>query len=75
MSEMIEGEQAPLLQERKNVDPVAIERGCNGFWNGLFCFLCLLTGQFFVDPTTLQEPEAVTGGHVSLYQSTQEHGG
>ena len=74
MSEIVE-EQAPLLKKRKNVDPVAIERGCTGFWNGLFCFLCLLTGQFFVEPTTLHEPEVVTSGHVSLYQSTQENGG
>ena len=75
MPEIVEGEQTPLVQKQKNVDPVAIEKGCTSFWNGLFCFLCLLTGQFFVDLTTLQEPEAVTSGHLSLYRSTEENGG
>ena len=36
--------------------------GCTSFLNGLFCSFCVLTGQFFVDSTTLQLPNDLPEG-------------
>ena len=42
--------------------------GCILFLNGLFCFFCVLTGQFFVDSATLQERNGAPGGDTTHKQ-------
>ena len=56
--------QEPGNQIAKNTTNRAnMEQPADGqrFLNGLFCLFCVLTGQFFVDSTTLPEPNDGSG--------------